>query len=684
MSSPSHPDSVPPHAGRALGIPALASQASTSELPRRVISEFPTALSRPCVIVGAGPTGIHVARELLHRSSDLKVVLYSAEPWEPYNRVLLSELLAGELDWPAIVNPAPFVESGRLELRINTAVLSIDRIGQVIVDSAGNRVPYSRLVLATGSSAFVPELERVSLLGVYVYRDVNHTQTLMTNAVQSRCTVVLGGGTLGVEVARALKTQNPEARIIVVHRAEQLMNRELDADAARILEQHILQAGIELRLRETITDIEGEREISGVVLAGGERIACDTLVLCTGIERNTRLARGAGLSVAQGIKVDDRMCTSDPRIFAVGECAEHRGEVYGQVAPGIAQAKVAAINLTGGSATYAGSDHYLRLKVVQVPVYSIRRGQRDGESQRAVTYTSKDGSSLRRLVVQNRKLVGATSIGDWDESEAVHQALVDGTPVGWWQLRHFRREGRLWPEKAARESRACPDSVMVCACMGVTYGMVRHAVAEGHTTLDRLRERTGASQACGSCRSTLARIVGASLAPPPARKGWALAYAGIALTVVALSSLVFPPLRDGRPWLERGWADTLLFDAGVREVTGYVALGLVLSGSALALRKRVRRFTFGDYDSWQTVHALIGGAAAAAVVVHTGFELGARFNAVFLLVFAALLASGAFVGALTPAHAQSPLARGFRAAHQLLVWLIPPLLAVHILTVYYF
>src|SRR5688572_8709549 len=190
MSSPSHPDSVPPHAGRALSIPALSSQGSASELPRRMISDFPTAVSRPCVIVGAGPTGIHVARELLHRSSELSVVLYSAEPWEPYNRVLLSELLAGEIDWPAIVNPAPYVESGRLSLKINTRVVGIDRIGQTVLDSAGNREPYWRLVLATGSSPYVPDLARVALLGVYVYRDVNDAQTLMINAVQSRCTVV--------------------------------------------------------------------------------------------------------------------------------------------------------------------------------------------------------------------------------------------------------------------------------------------------------------------------------------------------------------------------------------------------------------------------------------------------------------------------------------------------------------
>jgi nitrite reductase (NADH) large subunit len=647
-------------------------------------SELSDLALRPCVIVGAGPTGIHVARELLHRSSELKVVLYSAEPWEPYNRVLLSELLAGELDWPAIVNPAPFVESGRIELRINTAVVSIDRIGRAVVDAAGNRVPYWRLVLATGSSPYVPELARVSLLGVYVYRDINHAQTLMTNAVQSRCTVVLGGGTLGVEVARALKAQNPEARVIVVHRAEQLMNRELDPDAARILEQHIVQAGIELRRRETITAIHGEREISGVVLAGGERIACDTLVVCTGIERNTGLARAAGLSVGQGIKVDDHMCTSDPMIHAIGECAEHRGEVYGLVAPGIEQAKVAAINLTGGGAKYSGSDHFLRLKVVKVPVYSIRRGQQDGGARRVVTHTKKDGSSLRRLVLANGRLVGATSVGAWDECETIHQAIVGGTPIRSWQLRRFRREGRLWSAKPARDPATLPDSFTVCSCMGITHGMVRKAIAEGHTTIDLLRERTGASQACGSCGPLLASIVGASSAPPPVRKAQALERVAVIATVLALSCLVVPPMREGRPWLQRAWFDAFLFESGWKQVSGYVALAFALFGSMLALRKRVRTFRFGKYETWQMVHALAGAAAAAVVVLHTGFRLGVRFNAVFMLIFSAVLASGAVIGALTSANSQSSLARGVRVTHQLLVWLVPPLVAVHVLTVYYF
>jgi nitrite reductase (NADH) large subunit len=683
MSSRSTPDSTPPSSDR--------NRTRTTRAPGDPHTEPPvpdafevTGSNKTCVIVGAGPVGIHAARELLHRATDVSVVLYSAEPWEPYNRVLLSELLAGELDWAAIVNPAPFAESGRLTLRINNAVTGIDRIGQAIVDAQGTRVPYWRLVLATGSSPYVPELARVSLLGVYVYRDVDHAQTLMTNAVQSRCTVVLGGGTLGVEVARALKTQNPDARIIVVHRAEQLMNRQLDADAARLLERHIVQAGIELRLRETIIAIEGEKEISAVALAGGELIACDTLVICTGIERNTRLAREAGLSVGQGIKVDDRMCTSDPRILAIGECAEHRGEVYGLVAPGIEQAKVAAINLSGGNATYTGSDHYLRLKVVKVPVCSMQRGYADPASERSFTYTDGSGDSLRRIVVANGRLVAAMSVGQFDESEAIHQAIVSGTPIRAWQLRRFRRKGRLWPAKSVGDPTTLADSVMVCACMGVTRGMVRQAIAEGHATIDRLRERTGASQACGSCRPLLASMVGASIPMAPAPRGRALAGASVIGTIVALACLVVPPVHQDRPWLERGRLDALLFDAGWRQVTGYVALGLVLLGSTLVLRKRLPRFTFGKYEFWQLLHVIAGAAAAMAVVAHTGFRVGARFNATFMLVFVAVLTSGAVIGALSLPQAQSSWARTVRAAHLMLVWLLPPLVAVHVLTVYYF
>src|SRR5688500_557385 len=287
------------------------------------------------VIVGAGPVGIHLARELLQRDPQLSVVMYGGEAWEPYNRVLLSELLAGEIEWEAIANPPPVNPKTRVELRINNPITAIDRISRCVIDSVGNRQHYSELVLATGSSPYVPALDNAHVLGVYTYRNVDDAQVLMTNALQSRVTIVLGGGALGIEVARALKKQNPETRLVLVHRGEYLMNRELDESAAQIVEKHIDEAGVEILLRETITKVVGNKEITGVLLASGKEIECDTLVLCTGIERNIKLARAAGLSVGRGIEVDDHMRTSDPSIYGVGECVEHRGEVYGLVAPGI-------------------------------------------------------------------------------------------------------------------------------------------------------------------------------------------------------------------------------------------------------------------------------------------------------------------------------------------------------------
>jgi nitrite reductase (NADH) large subunit len=643
----------------------------------------PPADAGPVIVIGAGPVGIHTARELLFGSPDVSVILFGAEPWEPYNRVLLSELLAGEIDWSAIVNPAPLLESGRLKLCINNRIAAIDRIGQSVIDAVGNREYYGSLVLATGSSPHVPAFAKLEMLGVYTYRDVNDTQTLMTNALQSRCSVVLGGGALGVEVARALKTQNPETRVIVVHRGANLMNRELDRAAADLLEGHIRSAGIELMLRETIARVAGQREISGVHLGSGQHVECDTLVLCTGIERNTSLAREAGLAVGQGIRVDDRMRTSDRRIYAVGECAEHRGEVYGLLAPGIEQAKVAATNILGGRAKYHGSDHYLRLKVVKVPVTSIRRAAQADPKSRVLSYRAPEGG-LRRLVVAKGRLTGASAIGEWDEIERVQQTVARAERVWPWQLWRFRREGRLWQVRALADSATWVDSTTVCACMGVSCGMLRQAMAEGHTTVAALRERTGACQGCGSCEPLVASLIGIPRGTALAGSG-----AGTALGVAALLTALFllailgaPAIAVGRSFRDPGLFDRLLLDQSWKQLTGYTLVALATLSLVLPLRKRWPRFSNGSYRFWRGAHALLGAACAGMLVLHTGLRHGHNFDLVLMEVFLAVLVTGALLGALT-ARA-SGLSRPTGSMHLLLVWMLPALVAIHVLKVYYF
>lgn len=613
------------------------------------------------------------------------MILYGAEPWEPYNRVLLSELLAGDIDWDKIVNPAPLLESGRLQLRINNRVAAIDRIGHAVINAVGKREYYDSLVLATGSSPHVPALAQVQMLGVYTYRDVNDAQTLMTNALQSRCSVVLGGGALGVEVARALKTQNPETRVIVVHRGVNLMNRELDSAAAELLQGQIRGAGIEILLRETITGLEGSGEISGVKLTSGERIECDTLIICTGIERNTRLAREAGLAVGQGIKVDDRMRTSDRRIYAVGECAEHRGEVYGLLAPGIEQAKVAATNIAGGRAKYHGSDHYLRLKVVKVPVTSIWRAARNDAKQEIVY--GEPGNKLRRLVIAKGRLVGVSAIGEWDEIERVQQTLARRERLWPWQLWRFRRQGRLWSARPVADGAAWLDSTMICACMGVSCGMLRQAMTEGHTTFEQLRERTGACQGCGACATVVAALIGMprETALSGSGAGLGLGLGALMTALLLLAVLFVPAIAVGRSFSAPTIFDRLLLDATWKQVSGYALTGLAAASLVLPMRKRWRRFAAGSYRFWRGVHALLATASAGVLVLHTGLRHGHSFNQALMEVFLAVLLTGALLGALAWRAPQKPSwNRLLTAAHLLLVWILPALVAIHVLKVYYF
>jgi nitrite reductase (NADH) large subunit len=474
--------------------------------------------------------------------------------------------------------------------------------------------------------------------------------------------------------------------VIVVHRGTHLMNRELDSAAAKLLEGQIRDAGIEILLRESIASLEGARDISGVNLTSGERIECDTLVICAGIERNTRLAREAGLLVGQGIKVDDRMRTSDRRIYAVGECAEHRGEVYGLLAPGIEQAKVAATNITGGRARYHGSDHFLRLKVVKVPVTSIWRAAPDTAKQEALSHRVDEGK-LRRLVLVKGRLTGASAIGEWDEIERVQQLVARGERVWPWQLWRFRREGRLEPRRSLADSAAWQDSTMICACMGVSCGMLRQAMAEGHTTLEALRERTGACQGCGSCGPVVASLIGmpreAALAGSGA--GAALGGASVLTSLLLLAILFAPTIAVGQSFNKRGAFDWLLLDATWKQLSGYTLTALAAASLVLPLRKRWSRFAKGSYRFWRGAHALLGAACAGVLVLHTGLRHGHSFDRVLMEVFLGVLLTGALLGALAwRGPAAASYSRRLSALHLLLVWILPAFVAIHVLKVYYF
>ena len=648
----------------------------------------PVATGRPTVIVGSGPVGVRLAQELMRRAPHAPLVLYGAEPREPYNRVRLSSLLSGELSWDALTRDLNLPERAKFEKRLGCAVVSIDRAERTVRDATGRVQPYGALILATGSTPYVPEIAGVRLPGVFTFRDFEDAQGLFARSVRSRRTVVLGGGLLGLEAARAMRRFHTAVQ--VVEQEPQLMPQQLDEPGAALLRAHVERLGIEVVTGDGVRKVLGDTRVAGIQLRSGRRIDCDTLVVATGIRPNIVLARGAGLAVRRGIRVDDCLRTTDPHIYAVGECAEHRDTVYGLVAPGFEQAAIAATLISGGAARYLGSTLATRLKILDLPVFSIGRA-RDGDRldlARQYVYRAPDGKAYGRIVVERGRLVGAIFVGDAREIGRLQEAVMSARRILPWQAWRFARTGSPWPEREMGSVRAWPQAVAVCNCTGVTRGQLGLALAAGCVSVEALAAATGASTVCGACRPLLADLTGSAAPAAPARGGKILLAAGGVASGTALAVALFTvpyPSTVQVPWM---W-DLLWRENFWKQMSGYSVLALSLLALLLSLRKRIRRFTLWDFAHWRSAHVLLAALTLAALAVHTGGRLGANLNFILMAMFLALVGAGSIAGGIVAlehrlgAHG-GRLRRAWIRMHLFLSWPVPALLGMHVLKTYYF
>lgn len=645
--------------------------------------------ANPVVIVGTGPVGIRVAEELLKRDSARAIVLYGDEPWEPYQRVQLTALLMGEIGWGAIGNRLPLSTGHRVVQHHHCAIVAIDRERHCVYDDRGREQPYSKLILATGSQPHVPPVPGINRRGVYTFRNLNDVQLLMARSVRSRRTVVLGGGLLGLEAARALTRHSTS--VTVVQHAPRLMNRQLDAAAAALLHSHVEAYGIEVILNDGVREVAGDAAVKSLCLMSGRVLECDTLVVAAGIHPNTRLALDARLNIGRGIRVDDHMATSDPDIFAIGECAEHRGRVIGLVAPGFEQAAVVAHNLSGAQARYEGSAAATHLKVIGLPVFSIGETGDDENPayHRAQTFQRVDASLYRKIILHHGRLVGAIGIGEWPEAAAVQEAVIHRRRIGPWVQWRFRQQGQLWSESGQDGVAFWPAPAIVCNCAAVTRGHLTRAVAGGCQSVDCLVDATGAGRVCGSCRPLLAELVGTQ-AQPAVLTGRRTLLAASIVSLLVLAAFYLPGgfrelgSAQGSPWPQRLWTDGVW-----RQVSGYTLLTLGLAALLLSLRKRWSRFVFGDYGVWRVAHVALGLSMLAVLMLHTGMRLGNNFNFLLLVSFFLLTKLGAVASAVVaietrPTRASRRWKQWVTRAHIVLAWPLPVLLGFHILSVYYF
>lgn len=645
----------------------------------------------PLVVIGGGPVGMHFVRRILSRDPTREIVLYDSEPWQPYDRVRLSSLLAGETRLEQIANPLMTTRLARVVSLLNCAVTSIDPEKRQVLDSRGHWQCYDKLVLATGSSAAMPDIANLDLAGVFKLRDLGDAERLLARQMRSRHTVVLGGGLLGLEAARAM--QRSHTRVTLVHRSPRLLNRQLDDGASKLLQEHVEKLGIQVLLNSSARTVVGEQNVRQIQLGDGRILDCDTLIIATGIRPNIGLALQSGIRSGQGFRVDDSMRTSIDNIYAIGECAEHRGLVHGLVAPGLEQANVAAEHILGNPAHYTGSIAATSLKVVGQQTFSIGKlgDEEDRHFNRSVVYEDREDGKYRKIILRGNRLVGAVAIGEWNELGRLREAVTVQRRIWPWQQWRLRRNGQLWPDSSEASVRSWPASATVCHCRSITRGTLGQAISQGACSVDALTRQTGAGSVCGSCKPLLEELVnnGAETPVTAPQIGKPLLLTSAISLLLALMIWLLPAIPtavsvQGNFHPGELWTDHLL-----KQISGFTAVGLMAIGLVISLRKRTR-LSIGKFNTWRVVHVVLGIATVMFLIAHTGLDSGSNLNRLLMFNMIVIALLGAMTGVVMAIEQRLPprwgrrLRSGWSMAHILLLWPLPALLGFHVLASYYY
>ena len=467
------------------------------------------------VVVGNGMAGIRAIEEVLARGGgDLfDITVFGDEPYGNYNRILLSNVLAGSDDPAEIyLNALDWYSDNRIDLRAGVRVVRIDTFAHLVHANDGTSMRYDKLILATGSRSFFPPMsglwadDKTLADGVFGFRTLDDTASMIAEAANRTKAVVIGGGLLGLEAARGLQSRG--LTVHVVHAAPTLMNAQLDDLAGAILRKSVESIGISVHVEKITTEVVAEHgRLSSIVFSDGTSIDCDMLVIAAGIRPNVGLAQRAGLTVERAIVTDDHMRSiDDDDVYVVGECAQHRGQVYGLVAPLWEQAKVLADHLTGtdlGSA-YHGSRIATKLKVAGVDVAAMGIKAPELDDDEFVQYSEPRHGVYKTIVIRDGKLVGATLVGDVSKVSFLTQAFDSGLPLPDERVSLMFDIGT--PDVAVGVSELADDA-QVCNCNGVSKGALVACVRDGTTSVTGVMAKTKAGKGCGSCKELVGQVV---------------------------------------------------------------------------------------------------------------------------------------------------------------------------------
>ncbi len=474
------------------------------------------------VVIGNGMAGIRTVEELLKLAPDMyEIVVFGEEPYGNYNRIMLSPVLAGDKTIDEIMlNDEQWYADHGITLHKGKRVVEIDRVRRQVVAEDGTTESYDRLLVATGSRPFILPVPGNDLEGVIGFRDIADVDTMLEAARNRRHAVVIGGGLLGLEAANGLMQQGMS--VTVVHLLDTLMERQLDRPAAEMLRKTLEERGLHFLMPAETEAIIGQERVEKVRFRDGTEIYADLVVMAVGIRPNVELAKAAGIHCERGIVVNDTLQTYDPRVYAIGECVQHRGKTYGLVAPLFEMARVCANHLARlGIGRYEGSVTSTKLKVTGIDLFSAGDFLGGPDSEELVFQDAARGV-YRKLVVENNRITGVVMFGDTIDGSWYFDLMRDGTDISEMREHILFGQAHLGDSGHGEQNRvaAMPDDAEICGCNGVCKGDIVKAITEKKLfTLEDVRAHTKASSSCGSCtglvEALLAHVVGGDYSTAP-------------------------------------------------------------------------------------------------------------------------------------------------------------------------
>ena len=467
------------------------------------------------VMIGNGMAGMRAIEEILEANPDMfDITIFGAERWPNYNRIMLSPVLAGDTSIEDIIlNDEQWYRDHGITLHLGRKVVELQRGRKLVRAEDGTEAEYDNLIIATGSKPFIIPIPGHDKQGVMGFRDIEDCETMMEAAKRYKKAAVIGGGLLGLEAAKGL--MNLGMDVTVIHDQATLMNMQLDEVAGEMLRDALERQGMKFRVSTLTTEVLGGERVEGLRFKDGGELECDLLVMAAGIRPNIELAEQSGLYCNRGIVVTDHMQTvTDPAVYAVGECVEHRGKTYGLVAPLYEQAKVLAYQITGqGLKRYEGSVTSTKLKVSGVDVFSAGDFM-GGPGADVVELLDRHGGVYKKLVLEDDRIKGVVMFGDTADGPTFFQWMQDGKDVSdmrstlLFSASGLGDSGHSGVDQAAQMA----DDTIVCGCNGVSKKQIVDAIVkEGLTSRKEVTACTKAAGSCGGCAGLVDQILAATL-----------------------------------------------------------------------------------------------------------------------------------------------------------------------------